>query len=98
MKTSTVIAHPKTLVTLRTLCAVLGGYAASAAISLLISHFSGLEGRQSESLIRLVFFVAYCTVILWSFAINSHRKAFTHMAILNVTTWAGYWLLAGGEA
>lgn len=98
MKTSTAIAHPKTLVTLRTVCATFGGYAASAAFSLLVSHLSGLEGRQGESLIRLVFFVAYCTVILWSFAINTHRKAFAQMAVLNALVWCSYWILVGGEA
>lgn len=86
------------LVTLRTLCAVVGGYAASACISLLFAQWLGLSERPAEAFIKMVFFVALCTLIIWSFAINSHKKAFVHMAVLNALMWAVYLATQGVSA
>ena len=94
----TLSTHPKFLVTLRTLCAAVGGYAASAGISLLLAQWLGLAERPAEAFIKMVFFVVLCTLIIWSFAINSHKKAFAHMAALNAVVWAAYLATQGASA
>ena len=94
----TLSTHPKFLVTLRTPCAVVGGYAASACLSLLLAQWLGLTERPAEAFIKMVFFVVFCTLIIWSFAINSHKKAFIHMAGLNAVVWAVYLATQGVSA
>lgn len=84
-------------VTLRTLLAVIGGYAASAAISMLLAAPFTMEKREQEVFIRLSFFVIYTVLIIWSFSINRSKKALKLMLGLNAMVWLAYFVLIGGE-
>ena len=88
MSPPAIFYHPKTLVTLRTLLAIVGGYSASAAISLWLASAMTMEPREENVFIRMVFFSAYTVVLIWSFAINQHRKAVIQMIVLNALLWA----------
>lgn len=69
------LLSPKRInVAVRTLIAVLLGYAFSAWLSTAIANFIDATGREHEVLVRMLFFVIYCTFILVSFAVESVRK------------------------
>lgn len=95
MTTSTKWPHFE--VTIRTLFAVVGGYAASAAFSILLAEPFDMERREQEVFIRMIFFVVYTTLIIWCFSINNTSKALKHMLGLNGILWLAYLLLIGAE-
>lgn len=90
-----VCKSPRVLVTLRVILVLVGGYALAAALSLIIAQFSSAEGRELRSLIYLVFFIAYSALIIWWFAINSHRKTWLVAGLGNVVAWSLLWALGG---
>lgn len=89
MKIKSLFAKPAFNVTLRTLLAAVGGYSASAGLSLLLTSMMALEGRESIVFIRLVFLTVYTLLIIWVFSVNSERKIFTQMVLLNALLWLG---------
>ncbi|MCU4676534.1 hypothetical protein N7931_12930 [Catenovulum sp. 2E275] len=96
MKLESFLAKPAINVSIRTILAILGGYSLSAALSLLLASFAGLDGRESEVFIRMIFFISYTVTIIWTFSVNSERKIITQMCLLNVLLWLA--VLLTGEA
>lgn len=86
---------PRMLVGYRVIIALIGGYAASVALTLLVTHFSSYQGVDLRVLIYLVFFTLYTVAIIYLFAINSHRKAFVVALSMNLVAWTALWMVGG---
>ncbi|WP_300426638.1 hypothetical protein [uncultured Thalassolituus sp.] len=82
--------------TARILTAAVGGYALSTVITLLLLLVTGFEGREARMFTSMIFFIAYVTIVIVAFSIQSHKKTIGLIAAGNGVLW-GAWYLAGGE-
>ncbi|QJR80785.1 hypothetical protein CA267_008340 [Alteromonas pelagimontana] len=80
---------------LRVLLAVVGGYAAATGICLLVELAFVSDPRTEDVLTRLLFFIIYPCLIVWSFAYNANRSAMVSMALLNGALWLALLLFNG---
>lgn len=94
----TTFNHPKMQVTLRTVCAVVGGYFAAMALSLLIAIPMEMAAREQEVFIRMMFFTIYSVLIITAFSINRQRTVYIATFALNALAWLALTAVQGATS
>ncbi|MEG3000610.1 MAG: iron transporter [Comamonas sp.] len=89
-------------VLLRTVVALGGGYALSAAwaavCGLVVVRWFSMSRVDAVMWFTTLSFVVYAVVVLWAFACGSTRKVCRVIGVSTALLVAAAWLLSGGQA
>lgn len=84
----------------RSLAALLGGYALSVALPVLVGLLLPMDRAGATVTALLLSFLVYTGAFLWAFGVRSHRRAWSGLLLPSLIFggFAYLWLTLGGEA
>ncbi|SNR79928.1 Protein of unknown function [Methylobacillus rhizosphaerae] len=95
----TSITRDRLAVASRILAAVVGGYALTAAIAILLALVWPIPKAEAVLASTMLSFVIYAAVVIWVFATRSAARAWVGLLVpLAVVGLLCWWLMPGGGA
>lgn len=87
------------MVVSRILAAMIGGYALTAAISVLLALLLPVSRAEATQASTMLSFIIYAVVVIWVFSTRTATRAWIGLLVtalpLGLICW---WLIAGGKA
>ena len=86
------------MVASRILAAVIGGYALTAALSVLLALLLPVSRSEATLAATMLSFILYAVVVLWVFATSSATRAWLGLLVTALPLWLLCWWLMPGAA
>jgi hypothetical protein len=80
----------------RTILGIVGGFAFSMALTLLLTRLLPMEPRYATTTANMLFFIVYACTIMWAFANIKPLKAWIGLGGSTLILWVAVYFIPGG--